>query len=225
LDRNVKNRLRDIGEARIAIANADKIAAVTADPGTAPVRSKPLSWIVAAAVLAALAVIAAFGWSRAVKPVDRPLMRFTNDFGDDIFFNSASGPAIAISPDGLRAAYISRGSDNQTHLYVRLLANSKSTVLSGADGAPGSAPFFSPDGQWIAFFSENKLKKISIEGGAAVTLCSVGSLAPRGGFWGEDNNILFATQQSPLMRVPSAGGTPVAATQLDTAKMEITNRF
>jgi len=53
----------------------------------------------------------------------------------------------------------------------------------------------------------------------------VGSAFPRRGSWGEDGNILFAAQQTPLMRVSSSGGTPVPATELDTAKREVTNRF
>src|SRR5262249_44828785 len=74
-------------------------------------------------------------------------------------------------------------------------------------------------------FSETKLKKISVEGGAAVSLCDIGSSIPRGGFWGEDGNILFAAQLSPVMRVSSSGGTPVPTTELDKKSGEVTNRF
>ena len=79
-----------------------------------------------------------------------------------------------------------------------MLSSSKSTALGGTDGA--SAPFFSPDGRWVAFFADQKVKKISVEGGAAVTLCDVQGNV-RGGSWGEDGNILFAYQRSPLFRV------------------------
>ena len=63
-----------------------------------------------------------------------------------------------------------------------------------------------------------------VEAGAAVTLGDVGS-GPRGGFWGKDGNILFAAQQTPVMRVSSSGGTPVPATELDKGGSEVTNRF
>jgi serine/threonine-protein kinase len=78
--------------------------------------------------------------------------------------------------------------------------------LSGTEGA--TCPFFSPDGQWIAFFANGKLKKISITGGSAITLCDVTS--GRGGTWADDDTITFAptVTMQPLMRVSSAGGRP-----------------
>src|SRR5262249_49745195 len=77
----------------------------------------------------------------------------------------------------------------------------------GTEGA--SSPFFSPDGQWLTFFAGGKLKKISVTGGAAVTLCD----APngRGGTWTDDDTIIFTpanVSNVTLMRVSAAGGTP-----------------
>jgi serine/threonine-protein kinase len=119
---------------------------------------------------------------------------------------------------------VTRAADGRDRLSVRLLSSSKSAVISGTEGASPVAPFFSPDGKWIGFFSNSTLKKISIEGGASVTLCDVGgSGQPRGGYWGEDENILFSTQRAPVMRVSASGGTPVPATEL--GKDEVTNRF
>jgi serine/threonine-protein kinase len=221
LDRDVKSRLRDIGEARIAIENAVKNPEPPRDARPERVRSAP--WIVAAAMIAVIAAVAAgFGWWRSTPPVDRPLMRFTADLGADVDISSFSGPAIAISPDGQRLAYVSRGSDGRTYLSTRLLESPTSTVLAGTEGA--SAPSFSPDGRWIAFFSDQKLKKISVEGRSPVTLCEVG--AARGVFWGEDGNILFANGGTThLMRVSSSGGKPSLVTELDKGKGEITHRF
>ena len=59
--------------------------------------------------------------------------------------------------------------------------------MAGTEG--GSDPFFSPDGQWIGFFADGKLKKIAVQGGAPVTLCD--AVLPRGGSWGDDDNIVF----------------------------------
>jgi len=152
-------------------------------------------------------------------------MRFADDVGDEINTDSSIGPAIAISPDGSRLAFISRTSDGKSHLSVRSIGGSQSTVLAGADGEGGPfAPFFSPDGRSIGFFANTKLKTISVEGGAAATVCDVGA-SPRGGFWGDDGHILFATQRTPVMRVPSLGGTPTPATELDSKQGEATNRF
>jgi serine/threonine protein kinase len=78
-----------------------------------------------------------------------------------------------------------------------------------------------PDGQWIAFFADRKLKKIPIQGGAPVTLCDVSDF-PRGGSWGDDGNIVAAFNWgfSGLVRVPSGGGAPVQVTQPSKEKGE-----
>ena len=78
--------------------------------------------------------------------------------------------------------------------------------LPGTEGA--YAPFFSPDGQWVALFAQGKLKKISVEGGAAIDLCDAGTGV--GGSWGEDGNMIAALSSSGggLSRIPAAGGAP-----------------
>ena len=96
--------------------------------------------------------------------------------------------------------------DGQAQLYVRRLDQLQATALPGTENVRD--PFFSPDGQWIAFFADGKLKKISATGGAAVTLCD--APAGRGGTWAEDGTIAFVPDSAPEMsifRVSSAGGT------------------
>src|SRR5205823_2460051 len=89
-------------------------------------------------------------------------------------------------------------------IYIRRLGQLQATTLADTSGA--ESPFFSPDGQWLAFFANGKLKKISVTGGAAVTLADVP--APHGGSWGDDGNIVFAPNlgTNGLQRVFSAGG-------------------
>ena len=83
-------------------------------------------------------------------------------------------------------------------------------------------PFFSPDGQWVAFFTQGKLRKISVEGGTAITLCDAGNGA--GGSWGEDGNIIAALgSNGGLSRIPSAGGPPTPVTDLQNG--ETTHRW
>ena len=80
-----------------------------------------------------------------------------------------SGPNAILSPDGTKLVFAAEGSDKQRRLYIRPLDQLQATVLAGAEGA--SQPFFSPDSQWIAFFAEGKLKKISVHGGAPEIIC------------------------------------------------------
>jgi Tol biopolymer transport system component len=126
------------------------------------------------------------------------------------------GASLALSPDGTELAFLaSKPSEGITRLYVRRLEDEEAALLPETDGADG--PFFSPDGRWIAFFSSGKLKKISVTGGAAITLCD----APngRGGSWGEDGFIVFSPErQTILWRVSSAGGAPQPLTTLDAGE-------
>jgi Tol biopolymer transport system component len=214
-------RVQAAGDLRIEIVEALAAPKYTGATPAASASNSKLSWV-AAALLAVVAAAASFIAYRARRPMEHPLMRFTDDVGAEIALGSSFGPAVTISPDGSRLAYLSQGADGTTRILVRLLENPKSTVLAGTEGA--GAPFFSPDGRWIGFFNNNALKKISVDGGAAVAVCDTGGNPRGGGFWGEDGNIFFAIQQSPVMRVSANGGTPSPATQLDTQKEEVTNR-
>jgi Tol biopolymer transport system component len=135
------------------------------------------------------------------------------------------GASIALSPDGRLLAFVAQiRAAAPSQLYIRRLDQLQATVLAGTEGAFG--PFFSPDGQWIAFFANGKLKKIAASGGATVTLCD----APngRGGSWAEDGTITFrpnntAGDGGQLSRVSSAGGTPEPVTTLGEG--ELTQRF
>jgi Tol biopolymer transport system component len=117
---------------------------------------------------------------------------------------------------------VASGADQKQRIYVRSLDQLQATALTGTENARD--PFFSPDSQWIGFFADGKLKKISVQGGAAVTLCDV--LDDRGGSWGEDGTIVFAKDTaSALSKVSSAEGAPQPLTTLDKQTGEITQRW
>ena len=215
LDRNVRNRLRDIGEARVAL---DLAAQPSAGPAPAQPQARPagkLPWMVAAAAVAAVAVLGALYW-RATQPVMRPAQRFDIPFALPERLHSF----LAISPDGTRLAYVARGQDGVQRIYTRLLDQPEGVSLAGTDGA--MSPFFSPDGQWLAFAADGSLKKILVQGGAAVKLCDAPDM--RGGSWGDDGNIVFTPDnRAPLYRVPESGGAPQRLTQLTPG--EFTHRY
>jgi serine/threonine-protein kinase len=203
LTKERKQRLQAIGEARIVL----EAPRANQGPGavTAPLRSRLqwLAWSLAVAALIALAAVSFVHFRE--QPSPHPTMRFSVDLGAD----AVAGPRItaAISPDGQRIAFVARDADGTEQLATRLLDQAVPTLLAGTNNA--TDPFFSPDGQWVGFFANGKMKKISVHGGSAVTLCDVEGA--RGASWGEDGNIiatLGGANNIGLSRIPDSGGTP-----------------
>ena len=128
---------------------------------------------------------------------------------------------IALSDDGTRVAFVGN-EDGKNRIYVRTLSEPEPKALEGTEG--GSGPFFSPDGQWIAFFAGSKLRKIAVGGAALQTLAD----APvhRGGDWGHDGYIYFApTNAGGIWRVPDRGGTATEVTRKNVEGGEISHRW
>src|SRR5207245_1705882 len=123
-----------------------------------------------------------------------PIRRVNMDLGADVSL-TVRGRALAFSPDGAPLAFVETA--GKRLLYLRRLDQLKAAPVAGTDDARN--PFFSPDSQWIGFFADNKLKKVSIHGGAVVTLCD--AVADFGGVWASDRTILFGLLRSGLMRV------------------------
>jgi len=253
LTKDPKQRLQAVGEARIVIekliAHPESAQNVTAGPAVAAAPRPPwpraLPWGIAAVLV--LALLGMSLWT-GLRPTPRPALplRLSVDLGVDALLDSSLAPAAALSPDGKVLAFAARPSKpgsthgerapndmsgvlftgrqgtGGTQLFVRWLDHTEATPLAGTENAFG--PFFSPDGQWIAFFADRKLKKVSVMGGAVLTLCD----APngRGGDWGEDGNIVFAPRiSSGLFRVSDAGGTPIELTRLDSSTGERSHRW
>jgi serine/threonine-protein kinase len=219
LRKDPKQRLRDIGEARIMLEEP-------IDAGPATASSQPeahrfwMPWALGGTAVLAL-ILGGLLW-RATRPLERPLLRFSADMGPEAFA-AEDRITSAISADGTRLAYSVRPANGGTVLLAtRLMDQSKPTVLSGTENA--TDPFFSPDGQWIGFFADQHLKKVSIQGGAPETLGDVPT-ALRGADWGEDGNIVFGIAGlSGLARIPASGGTPQGLTS-PPKEGEITHRW
>lgn len=219
LDKEPRERLQHIGEARIAIAHAGEASAAPERTAAAPLRASKLPWVIAGA-LAIVAIAASWIAYRATRPVERASMYFTDDVGAEIAFRGVGGPAVALSPDASRVAYLARSASGITRISVRQLDGLKAVELAGTDRA--DAPFFSPDGRWIGFFVGGVLKKISVDGGAATTICETDGNPRGGGFWSEDGNIYIANMTTPVLRVPASGGKPAPVMPLGDG--ETTNR-
>ena len=127
--------------------------------------------------------------------------------------------ALALSPDGKRMVYVAtRGGVSQ--LYQRSMDSFETKPITGTEGAIG--PFFSPDSQWVAFFADNKLKKVSINGGAPLELCD--AAGNNGGAWGSNDMITFEKggfDDAHLSMVPASGGTPQPLTPVNSEKGQV----
>ena len=201
LTKDRKNRLRDIGDARFEIQEI--IAAPAAAPEPASGRLSIGTAVAAALLLSGIVGIAV--WSLKPEPA-RPLVRFVATTPSAELPGVATAPAI--TPDGTRIVYLVNP-DGQGQLVVRALDQLEATPLGGLGNFP-RGPFISPDGNWVGYFDGSTLRKVSILGGPPVTICDLpGAAAPRGGSWGHDDTIIFATSlTSGLWRVPAGGGEP-----------------
>jgi serine/threonine-protein kinase len=207
LAKDPKRRLRDIGDAMTLLESA---------PEAAPVRSQLWLWVALASIFAAALCIAGIGWWRAARPAPlRPLVQLSAELSPERTVDRfRGGDQLSVSPDGMRIAVAVRDlASGKHHLVMRRLDQSEFAALSSTEGA--NEPFFSPDGQSIAFFADGKLKKIAVERGTSLTLCEAPN--PIGGSWGEDGNIIAALNDGEgiLWRISSSGGVPTPATQLD----------
>ena len=213
LEKDPKRRLRDIGDAGILLE--DEATAI-------PTVQSGLPWKIAAGVLAAALLVAlAVVWKSPRAPAT-PVIQLSVDLGADAAVQAHRGASIDLSPDGSKLVFITGEALAKSRLAVRRLDQPKAVPLAGTEGA--EAPFFSPDGKFVGFFADRKLKKIEAGGGSAVTLCDITS--PRGGSWGEDDNIVFPlSNQTGLFRVSASGGTPQPVTQLNANRGEDSHRY
>jgi serine/threonine-protein kinase len=213
LEKDPRRRMRDIGDGRLLLNGAEDTTAARA----VEVWRRP---IVPGSLLAAVVLIAAglgAGLWRAMRPVDRPLIWLSADLGPDA--RASRDFTAAISPDGTRLVFPIGDNLGASRLAVRSLGQPTATPLAGTDG--GGNPFFSPDGEWVAFSAGGKLKKISIHGGAPMTLCDG---VNHGGTWGEDGFIVASLGNGfGLSRVSDSGGTPEPLTKLENG--EVTHRW
>jgi Tol biopolymer transport system component len=209
LEKERKDRLAAIGDARRLLSEGSAASAAIPASAATPVWQR---WtIVALAALTIVAVaVGAFALLRAPTQALPPSARLSIALpaGQEL----TSYPAI--TPDGRTVAYTARQRAEEPLLYLRDLDGFDARLVAGSSGA--KQPFFSPDGQWIAFFAQGQLLKAEVTGGTPIKLAD----APvgYGGMWNEDDTIVFApTIGSGLMRVGAGGGTADSLTRPDGA--------
>ncbi len=222
LERNPKQRLRDIGEARIflqdggaSVSNLSFSQLGISDTPEHTNRTRPP--VVLMVALALLCVLGGtfLGWKVLGKPEPRPVLHTMlppPPHSDYDLKATAPGPA-ALSPDGTMVAFTAVDEAGTTLLYLRHLDQGESVSLSGTQSA--NYPFWSPDSRYIGYFDETgkKLKKVAVGGGPPVTICPAEN--GKGGSWNEAGQIVFAPSHDTGIFVVSAiGGDPQQLTTI-----------
>ena len=122
---------------------------------------------------------------------------------------------LALSSDGRSLAFVALARDGSKQIWIRDFSAPTARSVPETQGA--WYPFWSPDGRYLGFFAEGKLKKVDVRGGSPQVLAD----APtgRGGSWSKDDVILFAPNISaPIQSIPASGGTPTSVTRFDATK-------
>jgi eukaryotic-like serine/threonine-protein kinase len=232
LDKDRNSRISDIAVARFLLSDhasgslagvsASGIAAATAPATTSGVRparaaATPLwrqlaPWGVAGFL--AMTIVGMF--LDRDPPVAMPVTHLEMNMRPaDGLVGSGAAPrpgrtAIALSPDG-RLAVFAATKGNTTQLYARALDRPEATPVAGTEG--GDEPFFSPDGAWIGFRADNKIKKVPVAGGATAVVCDLGTgVRGAGKSWTEDGTIYFSGNDG-IFKVSAGGGTPVTVSE------------
>jgi len=157
-------------------------------------------------VLAILLVLAIWRpWQADLAQQQRPLVQLEAELATGGELGSIVGTHLVLSPDGARIVFVAINTDGVSQLHTRRLDHLQITLLHGTEGARN--PFFSPDGRWIAFLADRKLKKMPITGGSPIILCDAADIM--GGSWGDNDNLIVSLPGQPkLWLVSSSGGVP-----------------
>jgi len=221
LDRDPKARLRDIGEARVALrSGAPGVTDPSVRPAPRPWLRTRLPWVLAGVGAPAVVITALLRGTAPPAPVIRAEIPPPPGTVYDLDVR-LGGPA-ELSPDGRRFVFAARDSLGRTSLWVRDLAADSAVGLEGTAGA--SYPFWSPDGRVVGYFAGGDLRTVPVDGGPSFTLCP----APfgKGGTWNRDGTIVFAQSfATGLHSVSANGGASQPVTTVDEAARENSHRF
>jgi len=233
LERDPQLRLRDIGEARIALegSSSTMIGLPTEVLATLPGprerrRSSRVPWLAAAGALAVavLAVLAGVTGRLGPQPEPPRLVRSSVILpeGLGVFVNPNSPGAPVISPDGTKLAFVGQDTTGAVHLCLRSLDSDEVTVVPDTRGA--SYPFWSPDSRSVAYIAQNGLHRVDTGGGPVQLVCHTENA--KWGSWNDADRILYSPSHSASIHVvPAGGGDPVPVTDIEAEGNSRSHRF
>jgi serine/threonine-protein kinase len=223
LQKDSRERLRDIGDARIEMTETISEMPI---PELAKRRlATPwLSVFICAALIAGILIGLVMVKYLHLQPrPSLPLVRATikvepglwlDGMRSEFNLQRPSRRAMVISSDGKFLVYCASepGPQAKPMLYLRKINELEARPIRGTDG--GVNPFLSPDDEWVGFWSDRKLMKVPINGGVPAALCDVPDMIS-GASWGPNNSIVFCpgTDEIGINRVSADGGLPEALTK------------
>jgi Tol biopolymer transport system component len=186
---------------------ATEVAAAAAAARPAGARRGVAPVLAVAIALASALAAGAAGWLLRSEP-QRHVLRASLNLPSELRLDNQNMP-LAFSPDGRTLAFTAAGTGGKRMIHLRPLDSLEAHAVAGTEGA--TYPFWSPDGRFIGFFADRKLKKVPAAGGTVVSLCD--ALDGRGASWSRSGVIAFSPAPfGGLMLVPEAGGATTTLT-------------
>jgi serine/threonine protein kinase len=219
LDKDSKRRLRDIGDAYLDLDDRDAAQPVVGEP---PKRGRFSTWSPAGVALAvASAAVLGFSLLRPGPPTtEQSPVQFTIAPPAQERLIGTPVP----SPNGKQILLLIAEASGGSALWLRSLVSPTLQRIGGTDGARN--PFWSPDGRYVGFGADGRLKKLDVDAGAVQVICNCITGDLQGATWNANGVIVFAPHnRAPLHRVAAAGGTAAPVTSLDVARNENSHRW
>jgi Tol biopolymer transport system component len=198
LQKDVRQRLAHAQDVRLALDGAFETTTAAPVPRSISRRLLPMAVVAVVAAMVAGLLTATLRSRPATDP--GRIVRFSQVLPPGLGFRYSDRNVLAVAPDGRRYVF-----DTPRGLYLRSMDEGEARLLPGTE-EPLESPFFSPDGQSVAYLQAGRLKRLAMAGGSPVVIAPAGRLW--GATWAADGSIFFA-QREGIMRVPASGGTPV----------------
>jgi serine/threonine-protein kinase len=211
LEKDPRLRLQHIGDAAIEIRETLSLPAF-APPVTVSSLEIPRAanwhrslWFGAFCLVVGAVLAGVLFWSgeRPITPAGLPTWSFVITPETKLADKGFLQPILAFSPDGKCLAYVEQGADRRKRICVRHMSELKAKALAGTEGA--ASVFFSPDGEWVAYFDsfEKKLEKVPIRGGEPMLVCECNDFY--GGSWAANETIVFSPDETGLWSISASG--------------------
>ena len=224
LERDPKRRLRDVGEARIALEDSPtsligirpEMAAGAASVGTGRGR---IVWSVLAGMALGAALFAGIAAMRHRRSAGDSVVRLNVVLPKGQAILVEDLPNLALSKDGSEIAYVAKKESGIGALYVRSLGSFAAREIPDTEGA--TAPFFFPDGQWLGYVVGGRVLKMAVTGGPAQPVCDTTASGLGGAAWADDGSILVSSPSGSVIREAPSGGKCEEIVKPDVSRGEL----